>query len=79
MLKIVNTQKLREKILEKGLTNQGLAEKIEVDRKTISNLMTGKNNPSYTLIVCCCDALNLTPNEISEIFFADEDICALSY
>lgn len=53
-----------------GLTNESLANKIQVNRGTISNILTGKTKPSYQVVNGCFHVLNLSPIEVVEIFYA---------
>ncbi|MGO4929536.1 helix-turn-helix transcriptional regulator [Fundicoccus sp. Sow4_F4] len=66
----VNQKKLKASIARCGLTNESLAHKIQVNRGTISNVLTGKTKPSYQVVNGCFHVLHLTPLEVVEIFYA---------
>lgn len=56
---------------EKGLTQQGLAEKLGVSRQTIISLENGKYNPSISLAYKLAKAFGLT---IEDVFIFDEEV-----
>ena len=56
---------------EKGLTQQGLAEKLGVSRQTIISLENGKYNPSISLSYKLAKAFGLT---IEDVFIFDEEV-----
>lgn len=70
-MSVVNSNLLRGKIAEKGYNIGSLAEEIEVDRDTISNILNGKSKPSYAVMNALYFGLNLNPEEASEIFFSE--------
>ena len=56
---------------EKGLTQQGLAEKLGVSRQTIISLENGKYNPSISLAYKLAQVFGLT---IEDVFIFDEEV-----
>ena len=56
---------------EKGLTQQGLAEKLGVSRQTIISLENGKYNPSISLAYKLAKVFGLT---IEDVFIFDEKV-----
>ena len=56
---------------EKGLTQQGLAEKLGVSRQTIISLENGKYNPSISLAYNLAKVFGLT---IEDVFIFDEEV-----
>lgn len=56
--------------IEKDLTQDQLAEKVNVTRQTIGLIESGKYNPSLKLCVAICKTLNKTLNDI----FWEDDI-----
>ncbi|MCI5721702.1 MAG: helix-turn-helix transcriptional regulator [Firmicutes bacterium] len=56
---------------EKGLTQQGLAEKLGVSRQTIISLENGKYNPSISLAYKLAKVFGLT---IEDVFIFDEEV-----
>jgi DNA-binding Xre family transcriptional regulator len=69
---MVNINKLKGKIIEKGLTVEKLAEKIGIDRSTIYRKMSASGK-SFTIKEAnlICQALELSGQEAMTIFFAD--------
>lgn len=67
---MVNINKLKGKIVEKGFTVGKLAKKIGIDRSTLYRKMSN-NGESLTIrdANLICDALDLTPQEATDIFF----------
>lgn len=70
-LSMVNVQRLKGLIVEKGTTQQAVADSIGIDRSTFYRKM--KNGGSFSLEEAGLIAENvpLTGNEAMEIFFAD--------
>lgn len=50
--------------VEKDLTQEQLAEKVNVTRQTISLIEAGKYNPSINLCIAICKVLDKTLNDI---------------
>lgn len=50
--------------IQVSLTQQQLAEKVDVTRQTISLIEKGKYNPSLKLCLNICHAVNKTPDEL---------------
>jgi putative transcriptional regulator len=61
--------KLKLARVEKGLSQQELADLCEVTRQTIGLIEKGKYNPTLNLCIKIAHALNLTLNDL----FWDED------
>ena len=49
---------------EKGLTQEQLAEKLNVNNKTVSRWETGKNMPDYSILESLTNELGITVNEL---------------
>lgn len=49
---------------EKGMTQEQLAEKLNVNNKTVSRWETGKNMPDYSILESLTDELGITVNEL---------------
>lgn len=56
--------------IQVDLTQQQLAEKVEVTRQTISLIEKGKYNPSLKLCLNICHAVNKT---LDELFWKERD------
>lgn len=71
MKKLVNVNKLKGKIVERGLSIPILAEKIGIDKATLYRKI-GKNGDTITIhdADMISDELKLTRNEVNDIFFS---------
>lgn len=67
----INVQLLRQMIVARGFNNCILANMIGVSPMTISNVLTGKNFPSYYVLSGFRFSLNLDDDEFNDIFFPD--------
>lgn len=56
--------------IQADLTQQQLAEKVDVTRQTISLIEKGKYNPSLKLCLSICHAVNKT---LDELFWKERD------
>ncbi len=56
--------KLKLARIEKDLTQEQLAERVNVTRQTISLIEAGKYNPTLKLCIAICKELNKTLNDI---------------
>lgn len=66
---VVNSNLLKSKMAERGFNIGTLAEAINVDRDTISNVLNGKTKPSYPVMNAIYFELQLTAKEATDIFF----------
>ncbi|MGJ0847473.1 helix-turn-helix domain-containing protein [Tissierella praeacuta] len=68
---MVNINKLKGKIVEKGLTIEKLAEKIGVDKSTLYRKI-GNEGEAFTIKEAnlICEILELNGKEATEIFFS---------
>lgn len=68
---MVNTDKLRGKIVERRMTVGDVADKIGVDRSTLYRRLNGFSG-SFTIDEAdkIATVLDLTPDELNRIFFA---------
>lgn len=66
---VVNGNLLKAKMSEHGFNIGTLAQSIDVDRDTISNIINGKTKPSYPVMNAIYFELQLNPVEATEIFF----------
>tara|TARA_B100000809_G_C14748596_1_gene391270 strand:- start:15 stop:236 length:222 start_codon:yes stop_codon:yes gene_type:complete len=65
-LKIIFGKILKELRLEKGLTQEALAEHSNLGVTFISKLENGKRQPTITTLFQLAEALNIKPSEIIE-------------
>lgn len=68
---MVNVNKLRGKIVENGLTVEGVADLIGIDKSTIYRKINGRGE-AFTVREAnlLCDALKLSKDEAVAIFFS---------
>ncbi|MBL0846566.1 helix-turn-helix transcriptional regulator [Mammaliicoccus fleurettii] len=66
----IDAKLLKSKMALKEFNIDSLASETGLNRDTISNIINGKNFPSYTAINAIYYALKLTPEEGMQIFFA---------
>lgn len=62
--------KIKLKRMEEGLTQMELAKAVGVTRQTIGLIESGKYNPTLSLCINICRALNTSLNDL---FWEDED------
>lgn len=65
----MNVSLLRERITTAGYTNARLAELMNVNPGTISNILTNKNKPSYDVMEQFITHLQIDPISFIMIFF----------
>lgn len=64
---------LRSKIALKGFNQKTLSEKIGISPITLSNILAGKNLPSLSIMRSLEKELDLTPQDLKDIFFLEGD------
>jgi len=69
-LEHINYDLLIKRFRESGLKSCELADLTGISRNTISNVLYGKNTPSYYVIFHLARALQLSPFDIINIFFS---------
>jgi len=57
-------KRLREERKKRGITQEALARRLNCDPKTISDIETGRRNPSFEMFINICYALDLDANYI---------------
>lgn len=66
--------KIRKFRKESGLTQEQLAEKINVTKSRISNWEQGINRPDADIIGNICRALNVSPSDLLDVHLTDEEL-----
>lgn len=66
----INGDLLKSKMVLLGYTQKTLAEEIDVASVTLNYIFNNKNLPSLSVMRKLQKALQLTPEDISEIFFS---------
>lgn len=69
---MTNTLKLKAVILEKGFTQEQIAEMLEMTSATFNYKVNNKSEFKASEIKKLSEILQLTPDEINAIFFAKE-------
>ena len=64
--KLILKNNIKERRVEKGLSQQQLADMVGVSRNTISSIETGQFNPTAKLALILCIALD---QKFEELFF----------
>ena len=68
----INSELLESKMILAGYkTRKSFANDLKVAELSVSNLLNGVHNPSYELMNKIYILLELTPEEATEIFFAN--------
>ena len=73
----VNGNLLRAKMAAQGYSYKTLSKKSKesgysLTDTALSSIITGRNKPSHSTMVALYKVLGLTPEEVIEIFFAEE-------
>lgn len=68
---MVNVQKLKGKIMERGTTQEALAKALGIDRSTFYRKMRQDGNFTIKEVNLIVSALHLSKDEAMSIFFAD--------
>ena len=68
----MNLQKLKDKIAEKGLLNNFIAEKIGINKSTFSLKINGDRKFTIDEFKNLCTLLNISNEERNSIFFEDD-------
>jgi len=68
---MVNVQKLKGKIMERGTTQEALAKTLGIDRSTFYRKMRQGGNFTIKEVNSIVSALHLSKDEAMSIFFAD--------
>ena len=63
-IKVLLGKKIKEYRKRKGLTQEQLAEAIEIDTVTVSKIETGKNYPTSTNLTKIADILSVHPKDL---------------
>lgn len=68
--------RIRKYRKESGLTQERLAEKINVTKSRVSNWEQGINRPDADVIGNICRALNVSPSDLLDIHLTDDELNA---
>ena len=70
--KMINTNKIKARIMELGLTQEDIADKVGINRSTFNLKITNKRRIYMDEVVKVCQALNIsTPVDLKEMFELD--------
>ena len=67
---VIDKNILNSKIALKGYNRDELADKLGITPQSVTNIRTGKHNPSFGLINRMYRVLDLSENDAFKIFFA---------
>ena len=65
--------RIRKYRKDRGLTQEQLADMINVSKGRISNWEQGINRPDADVLADICRALNVSPSELLDVHLSDED------
>lgn len=65
--------RIRKYRKDRGLTQEQLADMINVSKSRISNWEQGINRPDADVLADMCRALNVSPSELLDVHLSDED------
>lgn len=66
--------KIRKYRKENGLTQEQLADKINVTKSRVSNWEQGINRPDADIIGNICRTLNVSPSDLLDIHLTDDEL-----
>lgn len=66
--------KIRKYRKENGLTQEQLADKINVTKSRVSNWEQGINRPDADIIGNICRALNVSPSDLLDVHLTDDEL-----
>ena len=59
---------------ENGLTQEQLADKINVTKNRVSNWEQGINRPDADILAAICRALNVSPSNLLGVYLSSDDL-----
>ena len=68
--------RIRKYRKESGLTQEQLAEKINVTKSRVSNWEQGINRPDADILGAICRALNVSPSDLLDVHLTDDELKA---
>ena len=68
--------RIRKYRKESGLTQEQLAERINVNKSRISNWEQGINRPDADILGAICRALNVSPSDLLDVHLTDDELNA---
>lgn len=68
----IDVPRVKGKMAERGFTISSLAEKLGINRNTLSSYLETPEKIPYVIVSAMADALCDTPEEASSIFFAQD-------
>lgn len=66
--------RIRKYRKDSGLTQEQLAEKINVTKSRVSNWEQGINRPDADIIGLICRALNVSPSDLLDVHLTDDEL-----
>ena len=68
--------RIRKYRKESGLTQEQLAERINVTKSRVSNWEQGINRPDADILGAICRALNVSPSDLLDVHLTDDELNA---
>lgn len=68
--------RIRQYRKDKGLTQEQLANEIQVTKNRVSNWEQGINRPDADIIGNICRALNVSPSDLLDVHLTDDELDA---
>ncbi len=68
--------RIRKYRKESGLTQEQLAEKINVTKSRVSNWEQGINRPDTDILGAICRAMNVSPSDLLDVHLTDDELNA---
>lgn len=65
-IKIIFSQRLRERLSELGMTQKDLCEKTGIDKSLMSRYFNGIYTPRLDMLITLSNALQCTPNDLMQ-------------
>lgn len=68
--------RIRKYRKESGLTQEQLAERINITKSRVSNWEQGINRPDADILGAICRALNVSPSDLLDVHLTDDELNA---
>lgn len=70
----MKTTKLRQERIRRNWTQQNVAEKLNLSKTSVHDIETGKQKPSYDVLIKLCKLFSIDTTNIEQLFAVVEDI-----
>lgn len=69
----MKTTKLRQERINRHWTQQKVADSVKLSKTAIHDIETGKQKPSYDVLIKICKLFNVNTTEIEQLFAVVDD------